>query len=385
MPIPNRKTLKAQLLELLRGTGAQSPGQVYKYFAKKWHLTRGEQQERRSGGQTFKNKIRWARQELANERLILPTPDAGRGVWQLAPTQMSRKSSQPARSNRHPTINDFFQKALGANLTNARWSWGAVRPDSNRVFLRVWEDEIEQVREGKAVYLFNTKWSGSQRNGGKERAKHIDQLRGGAEGFGVVCLPRFEKTGERHIASYDAQKLLKLGDLIEMEGKVFARIVDHVDVGELVQPKTSASTLAPDLRSILSSNEAQTTKQTLIDARIGQGQFRASVLKLWEEECCVLGCRASEVLRASHIKPWRESSNVERLDPFNGLPLVATLDALFDSGLISFLGDGQVLVSTRLTEADQELLGLNNLSLRKEPPAETAKYLDWHKTNRFLP
>ena len=29
----------------------------------------------------------------------------------------------------------------------------------------------------------------------------------------------------------------------------------------------------------------------------------------------VTGCRIAEALRASHIKPWRESSNKERLNP----------------------------------------------------------------------
>jgi putative restriction endonuclease len=39
------------------------------------------------------------------------------------------------------------------------------------------------------------------------------------------------------------------------------------------------------------------------------------------------------MLRASHIKPWSDCSNRERLDPLNGLLLVAHIDALFDNGL----------------------------------------------------
>jgi predicted restriction endonuclease len=51
------------------------------------------------------------------------------------------------------------------------------------------------------------------------------------------------------------------------------------------------------------------------------------------------------LLRASHIKPWRMSDNSERLDPENGLLLVANLDAAFDAGLLSFTDTGRMLFS----------------------------------------
>ncbi|CAM5798368.1 HNH endonuclease [Rhizobacter fulvus] len=43
-----------------------------------------------------------------------------------------------------------------------------------------------------------------------------------------------------------------------------------------------------------------------------------------------------ELLIASHIKPWRDSSNVERLDPTNGLLIAVHVDKLFDRHLLSF-------------------------------------------------
>ncbi|MGO7165362.1 HNH endonuclease, partial [Rhizobium johnstonii] len=64
------------------------------------------------------------------------------------------------------------------------------------------------------------------------------------------------------------------------------------------------------------------------------------MLAQWHGRCAVTSCNLPAVLRASHIVPWREASNAERLDPENGLPLVATLDALFDVGLISFDDQG---------------------------------------------
>jgi hypothetical protein len=56
----------------------------------------------------------------------------------------------------------------------------------------------------------------------------------------------------------------------------------------------------------------------------------------WEKRCTVTCCATLETIRASHIKPWWMATNEERLDPGNGLPLVATVDTLFDAGLITF-------------------------------------------------
>ena len=48
-------------------------------------------------------------------------------------------------------------------------------------------------------------------------------------------------------------------------------------------------------------------------------------------------------LRASHIKPWRDATDVERLDGSNGLLLSPHIDHLFDEGYLMF-SSGQELV-----------------------------------------
>lgn len=116
-----------------------------------------------------------------------------------------------------------------------------------------------------------------------------------------------------------------------------------------------------------------------MSARIGQGAFRTAVLARWEGSCAVTGCATREAIRASHIKPWRMATNEERLDPANGLPLVATLDALFDAGLITFGDEGSLLVSGRLRSEDRDMLGLNGLCLRRHPDPATRAYLAMHR------
>ena len=61
-----------------------------------------------------------------------------------------------------------------------------------------------------------------------------------------------------------------------------------------------------------------TTKEQLIRARRGQGIFRANV-RLNEKFCRVTGVSNPNFLRASHIKPWKDSSDEEKLSGCNGL------------------------------------------------------------------
>lgn len=87
-----------------------------------------------------------------------------------------------------------------------------------------------------------------------------------------------------------------------------------------------------------------TDREALVLARRGQGLFRQRVQKV-ESRCRVTRVDRLEHLRASHCKPWRDSSHVERLDGENGLLLTPSIDHLFDRGFISFRGDGELLIS----------------------------------------
>lgn len=100
--------------------------------------------------------------------------------------------------------------------------------------------------------------------------------------------------------------------------------------------------------------------------------------------CCVTGSQILDAVRASHIKPWSHSTDAERLDPNNGLPLVATLDALFDTGLISFCDDGALISSKRIPTDEQNLLGLSNLRLRISPNAQVKAYLAYHRASVYV-
>lgn len=123
-----------------------------------------------------------------------------------------------------------------------------------------------------------------------------------------------------------------------------------------------------------------TEVERMVRQRIGQQAFRSAMLEYWGGACAVTGITISEVLRASHAKPWADCvSDNERLDVFNGFLLSANLDALFDRFLISFSAAGDLLVAPRILEAEREHLGLNQaLRLRWLAP-DHEPYLHYHR------
>lgn len=91
----------------------------------------------------------------------------------------------------------------------------------------------------------------------------------------------------------------------------------------------------------------QTERTILVLARRGQGIFRSGLIDYWNG-CAVTGYPDTRLLVASHIKPWSQSDNRERLDSFNGLLLSPNLDKAFDRKLISFDENGEIIISRKL-------------------------------------
>ena len=127
--------------------------------------------------------------------------------------------------------------------------------------------------------------------------------------------------------------------------------------------------------------EKRTEIETLIKARLAQGKFRKDVLKLYPS-CPLTGLDIEPLLIASHIKPWSKCNNEERLDPSNGLMLAPNIDALFDSGLITFETDGTIKISPKIDPENQERLGISrDMKLKIEPESE--KYFEYHRNHVF--
>jgi predicted restriction endonuclease len=163
---------------------------------------------------------------------------------------------------------------------------------------------------------------------------------------------------------------------------VLARDVREPDEVQLLS--LTKGTQADDIVAIVGQKSGETTTKALINARLGQGRFRTDVMRYWGNACAVTGSKVTDAIRASHIKPWRDADvNTERLDPFNGLPLIASLDALFDKGLITFDEGGKLLISKQLKKSEHVIFGLAGKSLQKNLPEKTLKYLKYHRDYIF--
>ena len=133
------------------------------------------------------------------------------------------------------------------------------------------------------------------------------------------------------------------------------------------------------LDKIKESKEQVTEKENLVKSRVGQGSFRRDLIEYWKG-CTITGIKQVDILIASHIKPWKYATNDERLDSFNGLLLVPTLDKLFDKGYITFADNGDIIISTFLE--NNKMLGIsNNMTINISP--RHRKYLKFHRNEVF--
>ncbi len=139
-----------------------------------------------------------------------------------------------------------------------------------------------------------------------------------------------------------------LAGLSDQLGRLLLKLIeDHADRAVQVhlvvlgEDSSAASALLDDVNH-LQAVPNTTEREALTKARLGQGLFRQRVAQL--EPCCrVTGLARQEFLVASHIKPWRDCDNAERLSGANGLLLSPHIDKLFDRHWISFDSSGELV------------------------------------------
>jgi putative restriction endonuclease len=100
-----------------------------------------------------------------------------------------------------------------------------------------------------------------------------------------------------------------------------------------------------------------TDREAIIRARRGQGLFKQRVMEI-ERRCRITAVDNPAHLIASHCKPWRDSSNDERLDGENGLLLTPSIDHLFDRGFISFEDSGALIISPVAHQPSLQRMGI---------------------------
>lgn len=160
--------------------------------------------------------------------------------------------------------------------------------------------------------------------------------------------------------------------LINLIGSEFASVVDRAGVLE-------QEAICDNLEAAIigRTDIGATMKEQLVKARRGQGLFKINVRRN-EKACRVTGVTDQRNLRASHIKPWKDCSDMERLNGCNGFLLAPHIDHLFDRGLISFTDNGDLIISPSLDRTILVSWGIPDV-LNVGPLTKQARFLAFHR------
>ena len=169
-------------------------------------------------------------------------------------------------------------------------------------------------------------------------------------------------------------RLLESQKQIKNPSEFIFRIGDEVESTDYFEDFQATE---PELETLTA-----TEKITVVKSRYGQGTFRKNLIKLWGS-CSVTGLSKLSVLRASHIKPWKTSSNQERLNPYNGLLLTPNYDHLFDKGFISFKDDRSIILSSKLSSEEFQTLKVDDQARLRKINKKHMKFLEYHRDSVF--
>ena len=123
----------------------------------------------------------------------------------------------------------------------------------------------------------------------------------------------------------------------------------------------------------------ETERKGLVTSRVGQGAYRKRIIHRWEYKCAVTGFDKLDVLIASHILPWSDSNDNERLDVHNGILLSPTYDALFDRHLISFENNGKIILSESIEASAYQKIGVTGTEKIQNLSNYNFDYLNKHR------
>ena len=129
---------------------------------------------------------------------------------------------------------------------------------------------------------------------------------------------------------------------------------------------------------------SNTEKEQIVLARRGQGVFRKQLIDRYQV-CIITGINDERLLCASHIKPWRNSNDSERLSVYNGFLLSSLYDKMFDVGLITFTVGGYIAVSENLCESDREIIDIDlSHKYLNDIPIELKRNIEYHNDCIFI-
>lgn len=177
------------------------------------------------------------------------------------------------------------------------------------------------------------------------------------------------------------------GYLYPCNDELTIQLLEFIGLTNLISPSKEQLSFSMDSIEINDDNPlvpiiTKTESEAKAKIRIGQNKFREKLEPIWNNSCPVCGINLRDILRASHAKPWKDSTNEERLDPFNGILLCCNHDSLYDKGYISFDSHGNILISEEISEDDYIKYGLSS-NIKITTTNKHKPYFKWHIKNKF--
>jgi hypothetical protein len=153
-------------------------------------------------------------------------------------------------------------------------------------------------------------------------------------------------------------------------------------IGKSTKSKIVKRGVISNRRRQIYTKPNETERKGLVVSRVGQGYYRQQIMEKWGNKCPVTECDLTMILISSHIVPWSECNDEERLDVENGILLSPNIDSLFDKHLISFQDNGEMIISKSLSTEVLNSLGINTKITI--PISEGMKpYLEKHRNRLY--
>lgn len=178
---------------------------------------------------------------------------------------------------------------------------------------------------------------------------------------------------------------MNISKVIDVPSHVIFDLPEYANMIEQRNVTTSTSdSYVADIQVEYGVNSPRLTeKEVIAKIRTAQSDYRNRVLTFWDNKCAVTGVDDTKWLIASHIKPWREATNEERVDPKNSLLLTPNFDKLFDRGVISFSpSDGRIILPEQLSMrmwSNLNRLNINEDTHLRKVPDGVGEFLEYHK------
>jgi len=211
----------------------------------------------------------------------------------------------------------------------------------------------------------------------KENNKRVFLFESESKGY-VKFVSEVEVFDADYFETHDTSGALRIGIKF-----FFNKRGSYIPVQAYHLQQDTVSLVADNVEKDLFVMQNITERQGLVTSRVGQGAYRKRIIHRWEYKCGVTGFNKLDILIASHILPWADANDNQRLDVDNGILLSPTYDALFDKHLISFDKQGRILLDHHIEEKSFNKIGVTGKEKLSKISDSNLIYLEKHQEKFF--